>query len=367
MPKKLFLSLLIPVLIISTTALVIAFGRGYRFDINKKGVKTTGILVATSQPNGAQVFIDGQFSGATNSNINLEPGWYEVEIRKEGYQNWSKKLRIQGEVITQTNATLFPQNPSLSPLTTTGASQPLISPDGTKIAYLATPSAQMLKSFPELNNNLETPVVFIIDFSTGPLNLNRSPKPFAGSLDELSVEWEAESAQAYQRKLASLPLEFIAIASQAAEKLYFSPDAKKVLYQATSPATLPEIITPPLIGSNPTEQDREIVSGGVYVYDLKEDRNYRIAEAKVVNLTKGNDSKNLPLVSWLNTSNHLLLIEKSKISLIDYDGTNKKTVYSGPFENSYVFSHPTSLDLIILTTLNPDAASLPNLYSLSLR
>ena len=74
---------------------LIAYARGVRVDIKSKKLETTGLLVATSIPDGATVFIDDHLTTATNTTINLTPNDYSVKIAKEGYLPWQKKLKIQ--------------------------------------------------------------------------------------------------------------------------------------------------------------------------------------------------------------------------------------------------------------------------------
>jgi hypothetical protein len=144
---QVFRTLLVTCFIISITIIIILYGSGYRFNIDKKTLDTTGTLVAKSDPDGAKVLINGKISGATNTNIPLAPGSYEVSLVKEGYITWEKKLPIQGEVVTQTNATLFPKNPSLTALTSSGIINPLVAPDGSKIIYARSEEATTAATF----------------------------------------------------------------------------------------------------------------------------------------------------------------------------------------------------------------------------
>ena len=49
----------------------------------------------TSIPNGATVFIDGQRQGLAPLTKKLEPGWTNVTIKQEGYQDFSKRIKIE--------------------------------------------------------------------------------------------------------------------------------------------------------------------------------------------------------------------------------------------------------------------------------
>src|SRR3989344_7346377 len=103
----------------------------------------TLILVATSDPNGASVLINGTLKTATNNSLNLQPDNYDITLQLDGYSPWQKTIPIKQEEVFKTNAFLFPKVPNLTPLTLTGATNPVLSPDQSKIVYsVASASAQ---------------------------------------------------------------------------------------------------------------------------------------------------------------------------------------------------------------------------------
>src|SRR3989344_668009 len=302
------------IFIVVATIAVILYGRGYRIDFKQNKLKPTGLLSATSDPVGSEVFVNGILKTATNNTLNIDPGWYTVKIAKDGYIAWEKKLRVQGEVVAKTEAFLFPTSPSLSPLTNTGIENPVLSPDGTRIAY----------TIPlEHNTGLSSKKagLWVYELVERPLGLNRDPKQVgisdpAFNFSQIKLTWSPDSSQIlvdfgktvrlYQinrpsdfqdvtstyptllsdweeekitkekQKLVAFKQGFIDVATASAKIIAFSPDETKVLYEATSSAALPQIITPPLIGTNPTEETRTITPGNIYVYDIKEDRNYLV-------------------------------------------------------------------------------------------
>src|SRR3989344_4602566 len=131
-------SITVAVLVFAGAAGAIFWARGFKPDL-KKGIERTGLLVITSTPTGASVFLDGRLTAATDTNIAyLDPKSYKVRIEKEGYSAWEKDVDIVADLATEIKALLFPVAPAIKPLTTSGAQNPAISPDGTKIAYAAT-------------------------------------------------------------------------------------------------------------------------------------------------------------------------------------------------------------------------------------
>ncbi len=424
------LGIVLPIVaVLSVTIIIILFGRGYRIDLRKSGLRSTGLLVASSDPNGAQVFVNGMLKTATNNTIGVEPDWYTVRISKEGYIPWEKRLRVQGEVVTNTDAFLFPSNPSLSPLTVSGVLTPKRSPDGTKLAYIVSP--------PETTQDglsIEKSGLWLLDMADRPLAFTRDSRQIAhntflpsgtdleivwspdstqilvvsttqallfetskqnaltnvtATLPQLQKDWNIQRDTRLQTQLALLPTELVTIATQSARIIEFAPDETKMLYEATASATLPPFIVPPLIGTNPTQEDRNISQGIFYVYDIKEDRNYRVLARSEIGEAQRTASSVQPLaetkrtfelqtfidafnqtnepLSWFPTSRHLIVQLDNKIDIMEYDRINWITVYAGPHESDFVVPWPGSSRLVILTNLNPKASKLPNLYSVNLR
>ncbi|MDP1722558.1 MAG: PEGA domain-containing protein [Candidatus Gottesmanbacteria bacterium] len=430
-------------LILSASAILIGYGRGYRINVNKPTqLSTTGLISATSDPVGAQVLIDSKLKTATNNSFAIAPNWYTVRIIKEGYIGWEKKLRVQGEVVTRAEAYLFPTSPSLSPITTSGLLAPALSPDGGKIAFIVPTDATP--------DGVKKPGLYTLELSDRPLGRNRDPKfivglaitspmraspgaapltvskegpslywsPDAGQIviiheanilivdltrspvmalplaqndfDLLQKEWKKEKESKDRQKLISFKQGFIDVATSSARIVSFSPDESKLLYEATAAATIPQVILPPMIGTNPTEEVRTITPGNLYVYDSKEDRNYFLLAKKELptptahpkppqatrpssssiglldNWIIGNSTAS-NAVAWFPTSRHLLLVISGKIDVMEYDRTNWTTLYSGPFDGSFLAPWPTGSRLVILTNLNPGASTLPNLYTVNLR
>lgn len=359
----------------------IALARGYQIDITKKSLTPTGILVVTSDPDGAQVLIDGVLKTATNTTINLAPGEYDVKIQKEGFSPWEKKVEIKKEEVFKTNAFLFPTLPDLRPLTFTGAINPTVSPDNTKLVYgVASASAKI----DGLSGNgvwiLDTSRNFSAQFFSGgdfrqiyrdTPGLVLSGAKFVWSPDAKQLlangyllntdqindnpvldgtTWDDLTLARYTAQLAKLPLTLKDILSTSAGNLKFSPDETKILYTATASASLPPVLTAYLPGTDPTPQSRNLQPGINYVYDLKEDRNYVVPNG----------------VTWFPSSRHLMLIVNNQIIIMEYDGTNKATVFSGQFDPSSVFVWPNWSKVVILTSLgNPGGQE--NLYTINLR
>ena len=414
------------IFIIAGTIAVILYGRGYRVDLKSNQIKPTGLLSATSDPQGAQVYINGVLKTATNNPLNIDPNWYDVRIVKEGYIPWEKRLRVQGEVVTRSDAFLFPTSPSLSPLTNSGIEQPTLSPDGTKIAYTIP-----MQKIPNTGLPANKAGLWIYELVERPLGLNRDPRQLGISeasfnFSTSTITWSPDSTQLLVdngrtirlynaqkggdwqdmtattvaslknvwedlkltkelQKLAAYKQEIVDIATSSARIISFSPDESKFLYEATASATLPQVIRPPLIGTNSTAEQRKIEPGKIYVYDSKEDKNYFLLDKKELPTPSTNPSPSTKKVSpfpnqlsinnyqltiplrWFPTSRHLVLTLPGKIDIMEYDRTNWVTVYSGPFVDGFIAPWPGGSRIIIMTNLNPGQSTLPNLYTVNLR
>lgn len=432
--KRNLLTFALLALIIILTFIVGIFVRGYRLDPSNRSLRPTGILSATSIPKGAQVWLNGKLKTATDQTIILPPGEYQIEIKKPGFTTWEKTITIEKEIVTETNAYLFPIAPDLKALTFTGAEKPQISPDGTRLVYFVTSEEEQEKDQskePEANKTIPSPsasteteteatatalpketqiglwlinlterplgqsfqarilVKLTADFDFKNISIRWSPDsrkiimavpsskedktyflldvnqsydfttpPLISEKETQALktlaEWEEQETLNFQSLFNKLPEKLQDSLNDNAASLSFSPDELKILYQVKKDFSLPEkLISRQVIGASTQKETRQLKAGSWYVYDIKEDKNFLVLEDKDIK------------ISWFPTSRHLLLIkEAASVEIVEYDGHNRTTIYSGPFENSYVYPFPSGKQLLILTSLNNSRS--PELYSVSL-
>ena len=378
----------ITLLVVGTIGLIASYyARGYRLNFKTFHFVPNGLFVVNSEPNGAQVFIDGELKTATNSTLPLPPGTYDVLIKKECFSSWSKRLVIEKEIVTQVDAVIFPTAPSLSAITFSGAYNPKPSSDLTRIAYGILPSFDNDKAGLWIIEAVDLPLgfkresrqitdgdltdatwdwspdsreillttktgVYLLDsgsYTTQNKRVNVSPK-----LDEIKKEWTDLKNKKLEAQLSRLPDETKDIFERKVKEAVFSPDENKILYTASGSATIPLGLIKPLPGSSTQKQERDIKTNRIYAYDIQEDRNFLITDT---------DNQ---IINWFPTSAHLVLAEPNKITIIDYDGTNRQVVYSGQYEAPHAYPSANQNRLIILTNLGANS-SIPNLYSLSLK
>ena len=54
----------------------------------------SGAVKVTSQPEGAEIWVDGAFVGNAPAQLKLAPGKHRVRVGKEGYKNWEKEITV---------------------------------------------------------------------------------------------------------------------------------------------------------------------------------------------------------------------------------------------------------------------------------
>jgi hypothetical protein len=388
----------ITILFVATFGLVASFyARGYRFSFKSFRFEPRGILVIKSDPTGAQVVINGDLKGATDTNFSLTPGNYDLALKKEGFIAWSKRISIEKEVVTEINASLFRAVPSFSPMTFDGAIDPVASSDYTKIAY----------TIPATNSNNTKTGLWFIETTNLPIGFAKEPKRVTdGSLigaswqfspdgsqillrigvasyllpvgsftpqnqriniasteEKILAAWEKDRETKLSAQMKMLPLELNDILTRKASSVVFSPDETKVLYTASASAMINNNLVRPLPGSSTQKQQRAIEMGKTYIYDIKEDRNFLVYDSPV---TITNDKTTGAAIRWFPNSGNLILAENGRISIMDYDGTNRVVIYSGAYLSPNAFPFASTSKLVISTNLGADS-SIPNLYSLSLK
>jgi hypothetical protein len=429
--------------ILMGTLLVIQYAKG-NFRLTRQGdfVRQSGLLSANSFPPGAEVYIDGRLVTATDDTLYLEPGTYDVEIVKEGYWPWKKTIKLEEELVTQTNAQLFPSAPSLTPLTFSGVQHVAPSPDGQKILYY-TNSA----SSPEKNG------LYILELTNSFLSLQRgsrqiSDNPTRFDLATANFIWSPDSSQVmlltqereilldtdkkysldalpdigYKRRqllssweeemyirerqfLKEFPEEVIAIATISAKNVYISPDKKRMLYTASTSASLPLDLVPPVPAPNSQPEIRTLQPSGVYIYDREEDRNFQIgteltlpelskkllatdlyqrtaltldaspsaflslqassSAQTAANFNRYHTALYLNTFQWFPDSKHILYTKDNSIQVKGYDNTNDTTIYAGPYEKGFVYPWPDGSKVLFLASFNPDSPA--NLYAVDLK
>lgn len=370
-------SIAVAIFILFAAIGAIFWARGFKPDFRNRSIERTGLLVVNSTPTGAQVYLDDRLTSATDTSIAfLDPKTYKIRIEKPGYATWEKDVEIIADLATEIKALLFPQAPEIKPLTITGATNPILSPDNTNIVYAVSgddgglflqpmsdrpfPFRQSAKPLIRNNSSFDfTQSTFtwspdskeiiahfedengnsIANILLDTEKKDQELRDISASLNATLANWQEELNQNAQT-LALLAPDKVKESTGESELnqklnyfptgLTFSPDEEKILYKK---------------------------KGGQYqIYDLKEETESTLG-----------DFENLINISWYPDANHLVIAQENLISIIEADGTNNMTVFSGGFEDGFVFAHPSGSRLIILTTLTQPEGTPPNLYAVNLR
>ncbi len=161
--------------------LVIFYSTGWRYDFERKRITKTGSLSLDSFPKGGDVFLNGklqeqsffrkllfhkrifqvqEISSRTPSLIkNLIPDEYLIEIKKENYYSWQKKLDVEkGKTTFIKNINLFLTQPDIKLLRESDIIEQKFSPDQKKIAYISKNESNYILELLDLKNEKIIPL-----------------------------------------------------------------------------------------------------------------------------------------------------------------------------------------------------------------
>lgn len=153
----------------------IFYSQGYRFDFESKKITQTGGIFLKAEPKQVEIYINGKLAKKTDFFFgsalieNLLPNKYKIEIKKEGYHSWGKKLEIKEKEVSEVkNIVLFPKNPNFSILTKTplrGTRNFWFSPDGKKMILKEEEENWALKLY-DLDRSVKSHLIEGTDLST---------------------------------------------------------------------------------------------------------------------------------------------------------------------------------------------------------
>jgi len=359
------------VVIAVAAGIAIFFAKGYTFSPAEKRIVGTGILNISSEPDAASVYIDGHLTTATNTTISsLTPKKYAIRIVKEGLIPWEKQIEIKEGLVTEVKVTLYPAIPAIYPLTFTGVTNPVLSPDGGKLAYIVPASDSSGKTIKKAGIWVWTytknqPISFVrsssephqivqtatsIDFSKAALKwsadskqvlaeiggnnyllesdrLNSDPRDITPLLPATLKSWEEDIAAKEETRVLAVEDKALRQIASSSAFMRWSPDETKFM----------------------AGQDENKLK----VYNLEDKKEYGLPQANSH--------------IWMPDSRHIILVEDKTISVVDFDGTNKAIIYAGIFKDNFVFPWPDSSRLVVISSFPTPTASEPNLYGISLK
>ena len=80
---------------------IVLYVRGVVFDFDKNQFVQTGVLAVRTEPKTVNIFLDGELKKEESGNIKfLKPKEYQIELKKQGYFDWSKRLSVASGQVT---------------------------------------------------------------------------------------------------------------------------------------------------------------------------------------------------------------------------------------------------------------------------
>src|SRR3989344_824021 len=192
MSKRFIVTIATLIVIAVAGGAAIFFAKGYTISPEERRLVGTGIISISSVPDSASVYLDGHLTTATNATISsLAPKEYTVRVIKEGFIPWENRLEVKEGLVTEVKLTLFPAIPTIYPLTFTSVKNPILSPDGSKLAYIV----------PAETGNKKAGVWVWALTSDQPIAFARSAEPHqiasatVGDFSQALLKWSADSKQ----------------------------------------------------------------------------------------------------------------------------------------------------------------------------
>jgi WD40 repeat protein len=163
-------------------------------------------------------------------------------------------------------------------------------------------------------------------------SLNNNPSPFRGDVNVLKETW------AKQRQAQT---------TQAIEKI--GKDAENIAKNLTDIKVSPD----------KTRFFGKAKDGTFHIYDFKPAVNSGV-KFNTSPLPKANS------YLWFPDNKHIVLIDTEKLTVMEIDGANYTSIFTGKFDEKFVAPWPDGSSLVILTSFNSTVNPVPNLYAIEL-
>jgi dipeptidyl aminopeptidase/acylaminoacyl peptidase len=389
MSRRFVFTLLTLIIILIAAALSVYLAKGYTFSTKEGKFVGTGIIAVTSLPDGASIYLDGHLTGATNTNISsLPPKEYDVKVIKEGFIPWEKKVHVNEGLVTDLKITLFPAIPTLYPLTFNGVENPMLSPDGQRLAFTvpqSTPSATLKqKGGVWVWTMIAQPIAFARSAqpqqlipSTSNLDFSKSKMRFSPDSKQLlvTVQEGGKEGTSFERNyllntdqtigidsLSDITPSVATVLRNWDEEQKTKDEARRLTltdsrYQDIASSSAKVIWSPDetkMLVSKDGQKDFKVYDFG----DVKTQRSILVKEYSL---------PTAKIYQWLPDSRHIIMVYDGQIAVADYDGSNPAIVYAGNFQSTSVFPWPDSSRLVFITSFPTPTASQPNLYGINLK
>lgn len=137
--RRLIYFLFIIIFLIAAPAIVL-YTSGYRYNLQKGRIQKTGIMMLSSVPRGAEIWLNGKMVEKKSTPARLEyilPGDYEIQFKKSGYHDWQKKLPVYENNTTFAEKVILWKQEQPQIISTSTASDWLLSSDKRQAAVIS--------------------------------------------------------------------------------------------------------------------------------------------------------------------------------------------------------------------------------------
>ncbi|HOX11002.1 MAG TPA: PEGA domain-containing protein [Candidatus Moranbacteria bacterium] len=187
LPKRIFFWTLVALFWL-ISGLIVGYTFGYRFSFEKGIFIYGGSITVKMTPRTANVYLNGVLSSGSFSQLNgayhisgVKPGKYLVEVKVDGYQDWSKNITVHSGISTEFWNVFLVEN-----------SYPKVSYDSAGIGRLFISPRENLAAFSEqFENNFS---VKVLDPETSEIQSVFSSDEYVFTNDEKeNIEWSPQS------------------------------------------------------------------------------------------------------------------------------------------------------------------------------
>lgn len=125
-------------LFVAAATIAVLIATGFSLNVTTHTLTKSGLLVLNSTPKDAAIIINGQQRKEfTSARLKLQPGRYDVVVKKSGTIPWQKSVNIEpGNASLEEDILLFTEHPNPIPLAATDVIGQALSSDEHDLAFL---------------------------------------------------------------------------------------------------------------------------------------------------------------------------------------------------------------------------------------
>ena len=158
--RSLFFWTLVAIFLV-VAPLIVLHAKGYRFDFQRGVFVHSGTVSLKNNPQNVSIYVDGKIESSSINRINsssnitgLIPKSYNLEVKANGYQDWSKKIDVHSGLATEFwNILLIRNEYTKKEYDTQNIERLFISPKNKSIAYTENSEVGMRVKILNIANN----------------------------------------------------------------------------------------------------------------------------------------------------------------------------------------------------------------------